>query len=242
MEKNILKSMRSGIVPGSQNFDVDAEKEDTVESLPDQKGVGKRCRPKLFRTISSMDQEMLKELTDVETSREEKGKSHTLTRPQSQYQSHSQSSKVFSPDRTATTFFDSLPQPGYSYNHTDMNINMNISSNTSTDTLPCLVSASNSSSTDSTDIHIKENINNNMSRSKLPVLTKPNLSKPNLSKRNTCGTMYVGSTMAAPDKDAAIKVSVTCMYLFAFLTITVTLYVSYLTFFHPLHNFKSIHH
>jgi hypothetical protein len=33
-----------------------------------------------------------------------------------------------------------------------------------------------------------------------------NLPKPNMQKRNTCGTLYVGSTMSAPDKDATIKV------------------------------------
>ena len=29
--------------------------------------------------------------------------------------------------------------------------------------------------------------------------------KPNLTKRNTCGTIYLGSTLSAPDKDALIK-------------------------------------
>lgn len=33
-----------------------------------------------------------------------------------------------------------------------------------------------------------------------------NLAKPSLRKRNTCSTLYVGSTMSAPDKDATIKV------------------------------------
>jgi hypothetical protein len=32
------------------------------------------------------------------------------------------------------------------------------------------------------------------------------LVKPSLRKRNTCSTLYVGSTMSAPDKDATIKV------------------------------------
>lgn len=31
--------------------------------------------------------------------------------------------------------------------------------------------------------------------------------KPELKRRNTCGTLYVGTTMSAPDKDATIKVS-----------------------------------
>jgi hypothetical protein len=32
--------------------------------------------------------------------------------------------------------------------------------------------------------------------------------RPNLVRRNTCGTLYVGTTMSAPDKDATIKVSI----------------------------------
>ena len=31
------------------------------------------------------------------------------------------------------------------------------------------------------------------------------VAKPNLTKRNTCGTIYLGSTLSAPDKDALIK-------------------------------------
>eukprot|EP00956_Cyclotella_meneghiniana_P036641 scaffold128246_cov20-Cyclotella_meneghiniana.AAC.1 len=31
------------------------------------------------------------------------------------------------------------------------------------------------------------------------------LTKPNLTKRNTCGTIYLGSTLSSPDKDALIK-------------------------------------
>lgn len=33
------------------------------------------------------------------------------------------------------------------------------------------------------------------------------LERPPMTRRNTCGTIYVGSTMSAPDKDATIKVS-----------------------------------
>mmetsp|Transcript_10097 Transcript_10097/g.18426 ORF Transcript_10097/g.18426 Transcript_10097/m.18426 type:complete len:766 (+) Transcript_10097:283-2580(+) len=36
-------------------------------------------------------------------------------------------------------------------------------------------------------------------------LSSPDIAKPNLTKRNTCGTIYLGSTLAAPDKDALIK-------------------------------------
>ena len=39
-----------------------------------------------------------------------------------------------------------------------------------------------------------------------PVLVKPKGIKQPLTRRNTCGTMYVKSTMSQPDKDATIKV------------------------------------
>jgi hypothetical protein len=168
MENNILKSMRIGQIPGSQLPD----QEDTVESLP--KSSCKRPKPKLLRTISSMDTELLMELTNIEQ--------QSMSPP-----------PAISPDCATTSFFDSLPQPGY-------------------DNIPSLASASTGSSSfdrgstsfekGSTSFD-KENASiETMSR---PNLSKSNLSKPNLSKRNTCGTMYVGSTMADPDKDAAIK-------------------------------------
>jgi hypothetical protein len=34
------------------------------------------------------------------------------------------------------------------------------------------------------------------------------LLRPEVKRRNTCGTLYVGTTMSAPDKDATIKVSI----------------------------------
>jgi hypothetical protein len=51
----------------------------------------------------------------------------------------------------------------------------------------------------------KESRNENSSSSSSVVDSK--LTKPALRKRNTCSTLYVGSTMSAPDKDATIKVN-----------------------------------
>eukprot|EP00549_Striatella_unipunctata_P007798 CAMPEP_0118679236 /NCGR_PEP_ID=MMETSP0800-20121206/3679_1 /TAXON_ID=210618 ORGANISM="Striatella unipunctata, Strain CCMP2910" /NCGR_SAMPLE_ID=MMETSP0800 /ASSEMBLY_ACC=CAM_ASM_000638 /LENGTH=471 /DNA_ID=CAMNT_0006575215 /DNA_START=121 /DNA_END=1536 /DNA_ORIENTATION=+ len=38
-----------------------------------------------------------------------------------------------------------------------------------------------------------------------PAVPSSNLERPQMRKRNTCGTVYVGSTMSTPDKDATIK-------------------------------------
>jgi WW domain len=39
------------------------------------------------------------------------------------------------------------------------------------------------------------------------------VARPNLQRRNTCGTLYVGTTMSAPNKEATIKVGVACQAL-----------------------------
>ncbi len=172
MEKNILNCMQSGQVPGAQV----SEQEDTVESLPKPKGSTRRNRPKLLRTISSMDHELLKELTnDIENCNKS-----------------SSSPRLSSPGSLTTDFFNSLPQPGYP-NNVDDNISSSVENLSSPlDSVPSIAStcASSSSSFD------KEGSPS----------TSKSLPKPSLSKRNTCGTMYVASTMADPDKDAAIKV------------------------------------
>jgi hypothetical protein len=36
------------------------------------------------------------------------------------------------------------------------------------------------------------------------------MERPKVKRRNTCGTLYVGTTMSAPDKDATIKYVVSC--------------------------------
>ena len=52
-----------------------------------------------------------------------------------------------------------------------------------------------------------------------PILQSGLKVKPPIVRRNTCGTLYVGSTMSAPDKDATIKVgrlilTLTCRFSF----------------------------
>jgi hypothetical protein len=37
-------------------------------------------------------------------------------------------------------------------------------------------------------------------------------SRPEIKRRNTCGTMYIGTTMSAPDKDATIRVRIKCVF------------------------------
>ena len=187
MEKNILKSMQVGQVPGSQSF----EQEDTVESLPTSnkpKVLSKRHRPKpqLLRTISSMDNELLQELTNVEL----------------------ESKSALSPDSPNTSFFDSLPQP-----ESQIQNFHSLSSVSTTSSDKDYISnkyTSKSAEFESFDKSETRNLSTQKSPSSSSDSqsnTSKSVPKPNLSKRNTCGTMYVSTTMAAPDEDAAIKVS-----------------------------------
>ncbi len=84
MEANILKAMDKGALPG-----VHVQNEDVVRPLPMSR---KPKKPNLIRTISSMDDDLLAELSRSETP-----------------------SGNISPDSTSTSFFDSLPQPGHQW-------------------------------------------------------------------------------------------------------------------------------
>jgi hypothetical protein len=44
------------------------------------------------------------------------------------------------------------------------------------------------------------------------VRASASVTRPAMARRNTCGTLYVGSTLSAPDKDGSIKVSHKFMY------------------------------
>eukprot|EP00550_Attheya_septentrionalis_P001831 CAMPEP_0198283958 /NCGR_PEP_ID=MMETSP1449-20131203/3536_1 /TAXON_ID=420275 /ORGANISM="Attheya septentrionalis, Strain CCMP2084" /LENGTH=793 /DNA_ID=CAMNT_0043980863 /DNA_START=82 /DNA_END=2463 /DNA_ORIENTATION=+ len=154
MEANMMKNMAAGVFPGSST---DSSSDDDVAGLPEVAnpaantltGNGNVPRPRLVRTISSMDDNVLAELTRVE-SPINKG----------------------SPDRQIAA----VRQLANEMKHI---------SGTSLNT-PYIA-----------EVYA-------------PVIdgAKPslkNLPKPSMQKRNTCGTLYVGSTMSAPDKDATIK-------------------------------------
>jgi hypothetical protein len=195
MEANILKAMDKGVVPGvhvnghgNSNSNSLTEDMDVVKPLPIHNLTSSRKKikkPTLIRTISSMDDEMIAELANDKLGN-------------------------VSPDSTSTSFFDSLPQPGSQH---------------STSSRSPSVSSRGSSHTSHTMSHLKtappRPTNMNMNRLRAPklsrVVTPPkddvlnevskNLPKPTLGKRNTCGSLFISSTMADPDKDAAIKVS-----------------------------------
>ena len=173
MEANILQCMQTGQVPGISSSSSCVSHEDKVKPLPmqDEGGVGSSKsipKPKLLRTISSMDSNILEELTRECSS--------------------------ISPDSVATHFKDItelFPLPGerrrqqssraHSYPPKGvMSLRQSIQSH-----------------------HTLESRDENMVQNSR---CEGSIPKPSLSKRNSCGTLYVQNTMAAPDKEAAIKV------------------------------------
>lgn len=169
-----------GKVPGEK-----AEEEDVVDSLPKpNQGKGKRGRPMLLRTISSMDHELLKELTqDIDHCNKTSSLSPSPSSP-----------KLSSPGSITTDFFHSLPQPGYDINISSPGLGRTVSNDSSVSPLESVPSIA--STAGSTSLSFEKEASPTVSKS---------VPRPNLSKRNTCGTMYVKNTMADPDKDAAIK-------------------------------------
>ena len=183
MEANILKCMQTGQIPGMSSS---PSCEDKVKPLPRQDELGSSVevrgasnsipKPKLLRTISSMDTNILEELTR-------------------EYPS-------ISPDSVATHFKDgsgSFPLRGDArrrqFSRADscppngaMSLRQSIQSH-----------------------QTLEARDENVIKKTRCVGSIP---KPSLSKRNSCGTLYVQNTMAAPDKEAAIKVRLVTMTLY----------------------------
>lgn len=179
MEKNILKSMQCGQVPGQV-----VAQEDTVESLPKPITSRKVNKPKLLRTISSMDHELLKELTNIEAESKppvETGPDYGLNRL----------SLENSPENASKDVFSALPHPGQTIK--------------SSSSIPPSLTPCSTSSFSSFDKDESVTTTGRSEFTDVKALSK-SIPKPHLSKRNTCGTIYVSSTMADPDKDATIKV------------------------------------
>ena len=179
MEVNILRCMQTGQVPGISSSSSCVSLEDKVKPFfmqQDQGGVLGASKsipkPKLMRTISSMDSNILEELTCKCSS--------------------------ISPDSVATLFREDntelFPRPGgerrrqqssradsYPPKESLMPLRQSIQSH-----------------------HTVESRDENMTQKSRCEEYIPN--PGSLSKRNSCGTLYVQNTMAAPDKEAAIKV------------------------------------
>jgi len=176
MEKNILRAMDRGQVPG-----VSTASEDVVKPLRNStSNLRKKIKkPSLIRTISSMDDTLIAELTkdigDTKIS----------------------SSGMISPDSTTSSFFDSLPQPAQFNSSKKQYSPPPFATRRDLDRAPTL----------------KRTITPPAGE------VSKDLPKPTMAKRNTCGSLYIRTTMAAPDKDAAIKVSLFLIVIYCLSTL-----------------------
>jgi Splicing factor len=233
MEANILKAMNRGHVPGMDNRPME---EDVVKPLPSSKNAvmfqehyqsnsrssrknssklilanNRINKPTLIRTISSMNDELIAELTQ-----NHEGDKEGISSPPG----------MISPDSiTNTAFFDISSSFSKSFSKSCPSL---------IDSPPHLVDhsttvirnspARNLDRFDSDKNAQQQRISPNMKVSK-------HLEKPIMMKRNTCGSLYISDTMADPDKDACIKVS-KCLWFQNNLTLTLEIYSLHVPSYH----------
>jgi hypothetical protein len=168
----------------------------------------KNNKPTLIRTISSMDDELIAELTQTHPENHKEGGTRI-----SSYSSPG----MISPDCTTTAFFDdhvgdSRPTPttsfqkSSSYHHPLNTHNPLLAYSTMIPSSPVenFDRFKNSS-------YVKEHTKQHQGSSSPANIAKgvsKYLEKPIMMKRNTCGSLYINDTMADPDKDACIKVGI----------------------------------
>ena len=227
MEQNVLRNLAQGSY--SPLTKAEDEERDGLGQLKvieaavnkvsvvkkDQIGVGKMNKPsRAVRTISSMDQHVLEELTRVE--KENANLDAVVATSKKSKQAVSPTSVITS--NSTFDFGDSiLLNMGFDNCHGEHSFSATDSTVSSEDEeekekaiaevervahVMALLDLS-PSSTESIE-------------SRNESVTRPShkLNKPMLRKRNTCSTIYVGSTMSAPDKDATIKVNIHSNYSF----------------------------
>eukprot|EP00557_Chaetoceros_sp_GSL56_P014706 CAMPEP_0176479260 /NCGR_PEP_ID=MMETSP0200_2-20121128/1644_1 /TAXON_ID=947934 /ORGANISM="Chaetoceros sp., Strain GSL56" /LENGTH=511 /DNA_ID=CAMNT_0017875291 /DNA_START=2164 /DNA_END=3699 /DNA_ORIENTATION=+ len=191
MEANILTAMNRGHVPGMEN----PADEDVVKPLPTDMMIQHQSnnttrkkklvlssnkKPTLIRTISSMDDELIAELTQNSVDK-------AISSP-----------GMISPDSTTTAFFDE-----YSCATTTRTLQKSFSHlNLHNDLLDDSTPVRYDPETNFDRFHY---VNRTPQLSSKNTKVSKHLEKPVMMKRNTCGSLYISDTMADPDKDACIK-------------------------------------
>lgn len=212
MEANILRSMAQGNLNPVSGSDEEADEVGDMPQPTEMKRAWSRGgpaleRPKMVRTISSMDDALLAELTRVE-SQNPSPNSVTVA-------GGSDTSGPFAIP-PMTTAKDSLESKS---SFDDVALGDENEQSMAIERLRRVADEMARSSQVGASIALAaESVSSggsptgasspSRSESKSPPPSSGDLrglAKPNLAKRNTCGTLYVGSTMSAPDKDATIK-------------------------------------
>lgn len=225
MEANILKNLAAGAVVPVKSRDSDEERDCIAELVQEKAACGdvssnmslsssslkpksKLSKPQMVRTISSMDNNVLAELTRVEKgglddTKRRVSPTSVITGNENSFLDSDSSPEMMRCDILNLRASDSEEEEDRAIEELRLvAVSMsNLAVNEVADDA-CRYSGvgatpSNLSSIESPDFQSQHKLNG----------CKAMLAKPSLLKRNTCGTLYVGSTMSAPDKDATIKVS-----------------------------------
>ena len=218
MEANILKSIAQGQVPGTPKPETHAKGVVAQPTLPAKSLVLEK--PRMVRTISGMDDTILKELVKrVPSLRIKAPMNHeaTVHMPREDSMGMDDLNRIHDEGHLSglseSAILD-MEMTLRSMDFEDMTDTDSPSAREENMALQQLAkTAQEMTLVSSSAVATKE---------KKPVdtsppqkqLTKPTLEKPSTirSRRNTCGTIYVGSTMSAPDKDATIKVRTTIRF------------------------------
>jgi hypothetical protein len=210
MEANILKQMATGQVPGTPS----PKNEDVKMAEPRKGGLEK---PRMVRTISGMDDQILKQLVKrVPSLRASK-----MTRDNSTNNSmsmdelgkfHDEGHLSHISEESMGYMSNSMNMSAMEISLADINYDMEGTDDSPTarqeqQALSQLAKTAEQMAQFSGSANLSPTEGSPKATEKSPP-PGSSLKRPSLldSRRNTCGTIYVGSTMSAPDKDATIKV------------------------------------
>lgn len=210
MEANILKQMATGQVPGTPTVSPNNGDVKMAEAQP--KPRPSLEKPRMVRTISGMDDQILRELVK----RVPSYRGSKMNRDNSM--SMEELGKLHDTGHLSNISEESMGYMSNSMNMSEMEISLadiNYDMEDKSDDSPSAKKEKHAlrqlakTAQEMADASGSAKASPAESPKTPPKIPSPKgtLRRPTLdSRRNTCGTMYVGSTMSAPDKDATIKV------------------------------------
>lgn len=209
MEANILKQMAAGVVPGTPKV-TDVE----MKEAPVRTKKPMLEKPSMVRTISAMDAQILKELVKRQPSL----RSSKMSRDNSMnIEDLGNLHDARQLSNISEESIDSMNMSAMEMSLSDLNYDMEVDSSDSpsareeNQALMQLAKTAEQMAMASGSVKVSPE-EAPKPKGKMP-LASGAVKRPSLdARRNTCGTMYVGSTMSAPDKDATIKVRCTILF------------------------------
>jgi len=206
MEANILKQMATGQVPGTPRASPNTPDVTMAEAKKEPARPHKPMleKPRMVRTISGMDDQILKQLVkrvpSLRTSKMNRDNSSMSMETLGKLHDEGHLSNI-----SEESMNISMNMSAMEISLADLNYDMDGDSPSAREENRALMQLAKTAE--------EMRMASGSVKGSPPEPVKPKslpstaLKRPSLdSRRNTCGTIYVGSTMSAPDKDATIKV------------------------------------